>query len=179
VDPKSTALRSTCSNAGPYTATWLGWRLGHFTTVRGYSEIATLEGWHVLRPSGPGRLMAIHDTGCSSRFEISALKRAKRHADGVLIPLEQEMHLEVEDRSVIDAMKQALESESSISIDKVLELLHIGERVRWPEGLADARFVDVKKLRRDWGARAVAAMARYAQYLPVALADGVRALAGF
>jgi hypothetical protein len=166
---------SACLIKSTHAATWQMWRVDHFMRVRGYVEIGPFGGWRVLRPQRPGRLMAFHSSGCSSRFEINALRLAPQLSGGSLIPLREEMHLEFADRALTDLMKDNLRSKGSISILEVIDGLGISDRVQWPAALLDARFTDSKKLRRDWGTFAVAAIAEYAQFLPDTLADGVRA----
>lgn len=158
---------SSCISAHEYGPIWHTWRVRGYSMGRGYSVVAEQDGWSVLVHPRDAGFLAFHANGCSVVSESRVKSGSVAIVDGgLLVPIDQEFNLRLEDRETADELKTGLARDREYSIPKVLGLLGIADRVKWPQALDGAVFVVDRKLQREWTSTGLALQARYRQFIP-------------
>jgi hypothetical protein len=163
------------SDAGP---AWYAARLRNYRDIRRFESIAELAGWTVLRNPQHNKVLALAHHG--ELIELSTYRRKQGRAvgGGLIFPhVDEEFHLELEDASIIQTIKDGFVASGTYPLPAVLTALGIADRVVHPEALERGMFRFVRSLQGYWGAHAVSARVEYGVCIPAELEPYVGALA--
>lgn len=158
---------SSCISTHEFGHIWHEWRLRNYSTVRGYRVVAEQDGWSVLVHARHAGFLAFHTSG----FSVVSEPRTKSGNetivnDGLLVPIDDEFNLRLDNREIIDELKSGLIRDQKYPIPKVLSMLGIADRIKWPQALGGAVFVLDSKLQREWTSTTLAMRAHYQQFIP-------------
>lgn len=152
------------SDAGP---AWYAARLRNYRDVRRFEVVAELAGFTVLRDPRRGKTLALARHGELIDLALGGRSQARAAEGGLIFPRsEDEFHLELEDASIVQAIKDALVTSGSYPLSAVLAALGIADRVVHPEALERGAFELVRGLQHHWSEHAVSARVRYGVFIP-------------
>lgn len=159
---------SSCISAHEHGRTWYEWRARSYSTGRGYRLVAEQDGWSVLLHTRHPGLLAFHISGFSvASAPPSRTGHGTAIDGGVLVPVvDQEFNIRLDDVDIVAIVQSGLKQQGRYSIQSMLSLLGIADRIKWPQALTNAAFVLDKKLQRDWGSTDLAMRASYHKFLP-------------
>lgn len=155
------------SDAGP---AWYAARLRNYRDVRRFVPIAELAKWTVLSSPQHNKVLALAHHG--ELIELSSRRRKHGRAvdSGLIFPhVEEEFHLELEDASIIQAIKDGFIISGTYPLSAVLAALGIADRTVHPEVLERGALRFVRSLQEYWRPHAVSARVEYGVFIPAEL----------
>lgn len=155
------------SDAGP---AWFAARLRNYREVRRFEVVAEPAGWTVLHHPQRGKTLALARHGEQIDLSIGGHRQARAVEGGLIFPrVDDEFHLELEDASIIQAIKDGLVTRGRYPLPAVIAALGIADRVVHPEAIERGVFQLVPALQHHWGEHAVSASVSYGVFIPTEL----------
>lgn len=152
---------------------WFTRRREHFTENIGYQQAAS-DGEHcVLRHPRTGELLILRADGLMFDVAPRALTKAKPSEGGVMLPIEQEMNIELDEGDLVREIRDDLVNQKRYPLWGLIDGLGIRAQMMFPRALEGGELRLDKRLRREWVGSWISAKAVYHRFLP----DRVVALA--
>ncbi len=158
-----------CLASSELALNWYQARLLSFRS-RGYQQITESPHWNVMRDPNRGKVIAFGRHAELLNLSRGSRRRARAVVGGRIYPkVDDEVHLEIEDATLIAAIKGALTSSGSYPLRGLLEQMDLLDRIVHPESLEHGEVRFEQALQHYWGRAAVSARFEYGVFVPTEL----------
>jgi len=160
-----------CLSTFHWRAFWAERRIEHLTQVREFVKIGETGTLTTVRHPRTGEVTVLRTDGITFHVEPSAFDRKKACSEGVLLPVLEEMNLELDDPKLAREIRDSLVQSKCFPLPKLVEALDLTDCLLYPEAILDGRLHFDKTLKREWMGNGVSVKVAYNQFLPQAVVD--------
>ena len=156
----------SCLSKSRWGAFWAQRRIWHLTSIMGFSKLHNDVALTLLcNPSMDERLVLRAD-GVSFTIKLSMLEYKKNCPDGIVLPIFEEINLELDEPELIRNICDTLVRTKYFPLQKLIQALELNDYLLYPQALVDGLLHFNKALKREWVGNWVSADVSYSQFIP-------------
>ncbi|MEO1373922.1 MAG: hypothetical protein AAFW70_06310 [Cyanobacteria bacterium J06635_10] len=161
-----------CLSTSKWGEFWSERRIWHMTEVMGFKKIDNIDNLTAIRNPNTGTVTVIQNNGVTFHLKSSyTLDYKKKSPGGILLPISEEMNLELDNSTLVQEIKDTLVKTKSFPLIELVKSLELEDYLLYPEAIADGAIQFDKALKREWIGNWISALAVYDQFVPQAVID--------
>lgn len=157
---------TSCLSKSQWGEFWTERRIWHFTKIKGFSKLDRGISLTVLCNPRLHEKLVLRADGVSFAIKQSMLEHKKNCSSGILLPIFEEMNLELDEPELVHNIRDTLEKTKYFPLHKLIKALELNDYLLYPEAVIDGKLHFNKALKREWVGSWVSADVSYHQFIP-------------
>jgi hypothetical protein len=162
---------TSCLSKSNWGQFWTERRVWHLTKVKGFSQVYSGTCLSVMQNPRTDERIALRSDGVSFNIKPSLLGHRKDYSGGILLPVFEEINLELDEPTLIHDIRDALVRVKYFPLQQLIEALKLNDYLLYPQAVIDGSLRFDKALKREWVDNWVSANVSYSQFIPQEILD--------
>jgi hypothetical protein len=157
---------TSCLSKSRWGAFWAERRIWHLTSVKGFPKLHSDVSLTVVCNPRTDERIVLRADGVSFSIKPSMLEHKKDCPDGILLPIFEEMNLELDEPKLTREIRDTLAKTKYFPLQKLVKALELNDYLLYPEAIIDGALRFNKALKQEWVDNWVSADVSYNQFIP-------------
>ncbi len=157
---------ASCLSKSQWGAFWAERRIWHLSSIKGFAKFDSNISVTVLCHPRTYEKIVLRDDGVSFSMKQSIMEHRKPCSGGVLLPIFEEINLELDEPARVKEIRDNLEQTGYFPLHKLIKVLELNDYFLYPEAVVDGMLHFNKALKQEWVGAWISADVSYHQFIP-------------
>ncbi len=164
---------TSCLSKSSWGSFWSERRISHMTSIMGYLKLLNSTDLTVLFDPRRNKYIVLRSDGVAFYIELPLLKYKKDCPTGIMLPVFEEMNLELDEPELAHKICDTLAKTKSFPLQDLVNALDLNDTLLYPDAIIDGVLLFNKALKENWGDNWTSGNASYSEFIPQEVLDAV------